>query len=229
MSLRANLHVHSLRSDGSYSIDDIVAEAIRGGLKAVAITDHFETRKVRNCVTSESLDDYIADIRAAQRKANGGIRVLAGVEIDTNAERCDLGSLPIEGLNRLDLVLFEYVNDEWNGGSSIFELDPLLSRLTVPCGLVHTDLEQIFSGISPKDLANLLQSYELFVEANTAALYQRSGRQYYEHAERQFRAFKGKVKVSVGTDAHRTLTEVSNVSKGYEFLDRLELLGDLVL
>jgi histidinol phosphatase-like PHP family hydrolase len=229
MSLRANLHVHSQRSDGSFSIGDIVDEAIRGGLDAVAITDHFETQKVKRCVTSESIDDYLQEIREAQRRADGRIRVLAGVEIDTNPERCPIRELPLEKLNQLDLVLFEYVNDEWNGGCSVLELDPLLSRLGVPCGLVHTDLEKVFGGISPEDLANLLQSYGLFVEANTAALYARSGRQYYEHAERHFRAFKGKVRVSVGTDAHRTLTEVSNVAMGYRFLERMHLLDDQVL
>jgi DNA polymerase (family 10) len=229
MPVRANLHVHSLHSDGSFSIDDIVHEAIRGGLDAVAITDHFETQKVRRCVTSASLDEYQREIREAQRRVDGRIKVLAGVEIDTNPERCDLRSLPVEKLNQLDLVLFEYVNDDWSGGCSVFELDTLLSRLDAPCGLVHTDLERVFGGISPGDLANMLQSYELFVEANTAVLYARDGKQYYELAERHFRAFRGKVRVSVGTDAHRTLTEVSNVGKGYQFLERLGLLEDLIL
>ena len=229
MCPRSNLHVHSLRSDGSFSIDDIVEEAIRGGLQAVAVTDHFETQKVKRCVTSESFDDYLEEIRAAELRHDGKVRVLAGVEIDTNQERCPMSSLPVDKLNRLDLVLFEYVNDDWHGGSSIFEMDRLLSKLAVPCGLCHTDLEKVFGGISPTDLANLLQSYNLFVEANTAVLYQRDGRQFYEHAERHFRAFKGKVKVSVGTDAHRTLTEVSNVGRGYDFLRRTELLDDLVI
>ncbi|MCU0862131.1 MAG: PHP domain-containing protein, partial [Methanomassiliicoccales archaeon] len=137
MPLRSNLHVHSLHSDGSFSIDDIVKEAKRGGLDAVAITDHFQTEKVRRCVPAEGLLDYIAEIREAQRR-HDGIRVLAGVEIDTNPDRCDLGSLPVDDLNALDLVLFEYVNDERHGGSSVVELDPVLTSLDVPCGLVHT-------------------------------------------------------------------------------------------
>lgn len=229
MTLRANLHVHSYRSDGSFSIEDIVKEAMNGNLQAIAITDHFETQKVKRCVTSESIDDYIEEVRAAQSIAGDRMKVLAGIEIDTNCERCAIGSIPVDKLEKLDLVLFEYVNDDWNGGSSIAELDPLLSELSVPCGLAHTDLASAFSGISPQDLANLLQSYNLFVEVNTAALYQRDGRQYYELAERQFRAFQGTVRVSVGTDVHRTLSEVSNVSKGYGFLERLGLLDDLVI
>jgi histidinol phosphatase-like PHP family hydrolase len=229
MPLRSNLHVHSLHSDGHFCIDDIVAEAQRGGLGAVAITDHFQTQKVRNCVTGAGLESYIQEIRAAERRSGKGIRVLAGVEVDTNPERCDLANLPLHALNSLDLVLFEYVNDPSHGGSSMVELDPIISQIEVPCGLVHTDLERAFSGISPRDLANLLQSYDLFVEANTASLYQRDGKQFFEHAERHFQAFKGKVKVSVGTDAHRTLAEVSNVKRGYDFLERMGLLDDLVL
>jgi histidinol phosphatase-like PHP family hydrolase len=229
MTVRANLHVHSQRSDGSFSIDEIVSEAVRGGLHAVAITDHFETKKVRRCVTCAELDDYISEIREAQRTIDGRIKVLAGVEIDTNPDRCPLSDLPVDGLNNLDFVLFEYVNEEWNGGSTILDLAPLLSQIEVPCGLVHLDLERAFGGISAKDLANLLWSYNLFVEANTASPYQREGKQYYEHAERHFSAFKGKVQVSVGTDMHRTLSEVSNIGKGYEFLERLGLLDDLIV
>ncbi len=180
-------------------------------------------------MTSDALEGYMEEVRTAQSRVDGRIKVLVGVEIDTNPDRCDLHALPVEKLNRLDLVLFEYVNDDWNGGISLIELDPLLSKLDVPCGLVHTDIQRVFSGISPQDLAHLLQSYDLFVEANTAAFYQRDGKQYYELAERQFRAFKGKVRVSVGTDAHRTLTEVSNVARGYSFLERMHLLDDLVL
>ncbi|MEM0449661.1 MAG: CpsB/CapC family capsule biosynthesis tyrosine phosphatase [Methanomassiliicoccales archaeon] len=228
MPLRSNLHLHSLYSDGQYSIEEIVEVAERSGLDAVAITDHFETTKVRRSVAAEELEDYISEIRQAQRR-HQGIKLLAGVEIDTNPERCDLFSLPFEALNSLDLVLFEYVNDMHQGGSSLVELDPILTQLRVPCGLVHTDLERVFSGISPKDLANLLQSYGLFVEANTASLYQREGRQYFELAERQFQAFRGKVKVTVGTDMHRDLEEVGKVDRAYDFLRRLDLLQDLLL
>lgn len=224
-----NLHNHTQYSDGWHTPEEVVQRAWQGGLRQVAITDHLMTDKVPKPLTLDGFERYHRNLLALKEMYAGRMQVLAGVEIDSNPERCDLEGLPFDLINRLDLVLFEYVNDDWNGGSRIFELDRLLSKLVVPCGLCHTDLEKVFGGISPSDLANLLQSYNLFVEANTAVLYQRDGRQFYEHAERHFRAFKGKVKVSVGTDAHRTLTEVSNVDRGYDFLKRTELLDDLLV
>jgi histidinol phosphatase-like PHP family hydrolase len=223
-----NLHAHSDHSDGSFSVHEIVSQAAKGGLTHIAITDHFETDKVRKCLTEREFPDYLRLIRSFDRKHDGGLRVLAGVEIDTNPERCALDELPIDLLNQLDLVLFEYVNDSDMGGSTLRELDRLLTKIKVPCGLVHTDIEKVFCGISPEEVAELLESYGLFAEVNTASLYQRDGVPYYEAAERHFCAFRGKVRVSIGTDVHRTLTEVTNVKKGHDFVRRLGLTEDLL-
>ena len=224
-----NLHNHSDQSDGYFSIQEIVAKAAQGGLTHLAITDHFETSKVRRCLREGQLPQYIRQIRALNDQQDGGMRVLAGVEIDTNPERCDLDGLPVEQLNQLDLVLFEYVNDEEMGGCTLNQLDPLLCKLDVPCGLVHTDIERVFSGIAPKEIADLFISYELFIEVNTAHLYRVGGVPYYQRAERVYREFRNKVKVSVGTDMHRNLEEVMNVREGYDFLRRLDLLDDLLV
>jgi histidinol phosphatase-like PHP family hydrolase len=223
-----NLHNHSNYSDGDFSPEQIAAEAARGCLTHVAITDHFETAKVRRCLTSEQLDDYIREIKSLNERFDGSLRVLAGVEIDTNPERCALEELPVDRLNRLDLVLFEFINDEWNGGSSLAEIAPLIDRIKVPCGLVHTDFARVFQGDSPEDVADLLASHGLFAEINTASIYKRQGIPYYEHAEHHYRAFHDKVKISVGTDSHRTLSEVSNLGRGYTFIDRLRAATDLI-
>jgi histidinol phosphatase-like PHP family hydrolase len=223
-----NLHNHSVYSDGDFSPEQIAAEAARGCLTHVAITDHFETEKVRRCLTSEQLDGYIKEIGSLNDMYEGSLRVLAGVEIDTNPERCALEELPIDLLNRLDLVLFEFVNDEWNGGSSLEEIAPLIDRIKVPCGLAHTDFATVFSGVSPQNVADMLASHDLFAEINIGSIYKRQGVPYYEHAERHYRAFHDKVKISVGTDSHRTLSKVSNLGPGYAFVERLRAETDLI-
>jgi DNA polymerase (family 10) len=223
-----NLHNHSVHSDGAFSPEQIAAEAARGSLTHVAITDHFETAKVRRCLTSDQLEDYIREIRLLNERYAGSLRVLAGVEIDTNPDRCALQNLPVERLNKLDLVLFEFVNDDWNGGSSLAEIAPLIDRIKVPCGLVHTDFARVFQGVPPHEVAEALASHDLFAEVNTASIYKRQGMPYYEHAERYYRAFPGKVGISIGTDSHRTLSEVSNIAPGYAFIDRLGAAADLV-
>jgi 3',5'-nucleoside bisphosphate phosphatase len=62
---RADLHVHSTFSDGSYSPEDIVHRAVHAKLRAVALTDH----------------DTTAGIAATQMAAKGLIEIVPGVEI----------------------------------------------------------------------------------------------------------------------------------------------------
>src|SRR5262245_43410817 len=64
---RADLHVHTTASDGSYTPAQIVDLARRSGLSAVAITDH----------------DTLDGIEPARSVAVGQMEVIAGVEIST--------------------------------------------------------------------------------------------------------------------------------------------------
>jgi len=72
---RIDLHAHTTASDGTLSPSDLVAEAVRAGLSAVAITDH------------DTLD-AIAPASAAARRAEPPLRVIPGVEL--SAEHDDL-------------------------------------------------------------------------------------------------------------------------------------------
>ncbi len=224
-----NLHSHTDFSDGSFSPRQIAEAAANGGLTHIAITDHFETSKVPRCLRTSQLDEYLLKIRGLNDELRGKTSVLAGVEIDASPLRTDLERLPIDRLNELDLVLLEYVNDWSAGGIALNDLDPLISRLDVPVGLAHTDISRAFCGIAPEEVADLLRSYGLFVEVNTAAFYARDGVPYYEGSREHFVALKGKVKVSVGTDVHRTLAEASNVRRGYEFVRSVGLEDALLI
>ncbi|NPV92281.1 MAG: PHP domain-containing protein [Firmicutes bacterium] len=65
---KADLHTHTSASDGSSSPEQLIDEAIRLGLRAVAVTDH----------------DVIDGIPAARARARGtGLEVVDGVEINT--------------------------------------------------------------------------------------------------------------------------------------------------
>ena len=59
-----NLHNHSIYSDGDFSPEQIAEEAARGCLTHVAITDHFETAKVRRCLASDQFEGYLKEIRS---------------------------------------------------------------------------------------------------------------------------------------------------------------------
>ncbi len=62
---RADLHIHTTSSDGSYTPDEVVDLAKRSGLAAIAITDH----------------DTLDAVPQAQQSADSSLEVIPGVEI----------------------------------------------------------------------------------------------------------------------------------------------------
>jgi histidinol phosphatase-like PHP family hydrolase len=225
---RINLHNHTLYSDGDFTVDEVVSWARREGITHLAITDHFETSKIIDPLRSVDLPSYLRDIQRAKERHVGHLEILAGVEIDTNPERCDLYELPFDLLNQLDLVLFEYVEDPLYGGVPINELRHLVRELHVPFGLCHWDMDRIFPRRDPDWLADKVAELGAFVEVPTSWHYKRDGRFLYEHSERFYRAFRDRVKVSVGTDMHHSLKEVGNVGHGLRFIRSAGLCGELL-
>lgn len=93
-----DLHVHSNRSDGTYSPTELVDYAIEKGLTAFALTDHD---------TVDGLDEAIeyADKLKASKAFSGTVpEVIPGIELSTEYEGRDIH---IVGLN------IDYRNDEF--------------------------------------------------------------------------------------------------------------------
>jgi len=71
----ADLHVHTTCSDGTLTPAEVVAEAVKAGLKAVAITDH----------------DCVDGIGAAMDAAEGtGVEVIPGIEMSAVIEETEI-------------------------------------------------------------------------------------------------------------------------------------------
>ena len=69
MNIIVDLHTHTTESDGSFTPEELIAEAKRVGLSAIAITDH----------------DSISGIKKAAPLANElGIELIPGVELSTD-------------------------------------------------------------------------------------------------------------------------------------------------
>ena len=218
-----NLHNHTTYSDGDFTVEQVVAAAEGGGITHLAITDHFETAKVHSLLSAQ-FEKYLDEIHAAaQRHPN--VRVLAGVEIDTDWSRCDLELLPIDLLNRLDIVLFEYIDDD---GASLEALEPLLSQLRPLRGLAHMDLERIYFEKEPDEVASRFRDFNMFVEMNNALPYRRYGVPFYELASKYYEAFRDRVRVSIGADAHHSLEAVFHLERPYRFARSVDLMDDLL-
>jgi histidinol-phosphatase (PHP family) len=84
MTLPGDYHVHTTFSDGTGSVADCIAQAVRLGLPEVGIADHVspEPDPVDPVfVSPEQLDIYVATVREAAAEAVG-ITVLLGVEAE---------------------------------------------------------------------------------------------------------------------------------------------------
>lgn len=75
---RADLHIHSIFSDGTLSPTEIVHKARQAGLAAISLTDH----------------DNVAGIEEAQEAAKGsGVEIVSGVELSAIEDGADVHML----------------------------------------------------------------------------------------------------------------------------------------
>lgn len=73
--LTIDLHIHTVASDGAHTPEEIVAMALRAGLRVIAITDH------------DALDALPAALEAA---AGTDLDIIPGVEISCNGQSSDV-------------------------------------------------------------------------------------------------------------------------------------------
>ena len=100
--IKGDLHVHTDWSDGREPAEVMIAAAKDRGLEYVAITDHSVGRGIANGLSEERLDLQLSELRQIESRI-GGIKVLAGTEMDIRAD----GSLdyPDRVLKNLDWVI----------------------------------------------------------------------------------------------------------------------------
>lgn len=100
--IRAELHAHTTESDGSMPLLELVQRAKDRGFHTIAVTDHSRSSVQANGLSIDRLLRQIDAVREAEARV-GGIRVLAGSEVDILVD----GSLdyPDDVLAQLDLVV----------------------------------------------------------------------------------------------------------------------------
>jgi DNA polymerase (family X) len=84
--IRGDLHCHTTLSDGRNSLAEM-AEAARGrGYAYLAVTDHSATHGFGDHVTAKRLAKRIEEVRAWNKSAPKGFRLLAGSEVNIDLE-----------------------------------------------------------------------------------------------------------------------------------------------
>jgi DNA polymerase (family 10) len=83
--LRADLHMHTTRSDGRDTIDAMVKAAIARGYEYMAITEHSKALAMANGFDAARVRRSVGEIEAARRR-HPGIHILHGLEVDILAD-----------------------------------------------------------------------------------------------------------------------------------------------
>jgi DNA polymerase (family 10) len=80
--IRGDLHMHTTATDGSASIEEMVAAARQRGLSYVAITDHSQRVSMARGLNAERLLAQWAEIDEIRKKLPKGFTLLKGIECD---------------------------------------------------------------------------------------------------------------------------------------------------
>ncbi len=100
--IRAELHSHTIASDGKMTIEESAAIAKSRGFHTLAVTDHSQSSAIAGGLKPDRLREHINEIRAVNERT-AGITILAGSEVDILVD----GSLDYEDelLHELDVVV----------------------------------------------------------------------------------------------------------------------------
>lgn len=101
--IKAELHSHSLWSDGKASILEMAEAAKARGYNVLAITDHSHSLGIGNGLSVERLQEQRKEIEAAREKLGDSILLLHGTEMEIKADATL--DFPDEILEWLDIVI----------------------------------------------------------------------------------------------------------------------------
>jgi DNA polymerase (family 10) len=198
--IRGDLHTHTDWSDGVESIESLLKSAIARGYEYVAVTDHSQSLKIANGLAPDRLRKQVNALGKAEEALDGKLGVLAGSEVDIKPD----GSLdyPESVLKDLDIVIgsvhsrFKMNRDDMtkriisaieSGGIDI--LGHPTGRLIGERDPYDFDIEKVFSAAKSSGVCMEVNSFPNRLDLKD--LHCRLAGQL-------------KVKVAIGTDAHRS-------------------------
>ena len=221
-----NFHIHTTWSDGTFTPEIIVREAIKRKMDKIAITDHYLTKKTAS-LPPKYLKMYVEDLKGLRKKYSNEIDIYIGLEIDFS-NRTDLDNLP--DFSDVDFLLFEYVQDELWDGYPLWMLLNLRKKIKKPFILAHNDISRNFKNADYNALLRVLEADNIGVELNTNYNYTRLGLPFYRLAEDFFVNLRNyKIPVSVGSDLHDEIENLKNVEDAFTFIQENHLENNFKL
>jgi len=100
--IKGDLHMHTIETDGSNTIEQMAQAAKKLGYEYIAITDHTQSTRIAHGMDEKRTLKHLKEIDRVNKKIQG-IRVLKGAEVDILPDgRMDL---PDSILKQMDLVI----------------------------------------------------------------------------------------------------------------------------
>ena len=215
-----NFHINSTWSDGVFTPEIIVREAIKRKMDKIAITDHYLTKKTAS-LPPKYIRMYVEDIRGLKKKYGKDIDIYVGLEIDFSP-RTDIDHLP--DFSGVDFLLFEYVQDNLWDGYPLWMLLNIRKEIDKPVILAHNDISRNFKNADYEALLRVLQADRIGIELNTNYAYTRLGLPFYRLAEYFFSKLKDyNIPISVGSDMHDEIDELNDVEDAFTFIQEMHL------
>jgi len=221
--LEGDVHMHTVETDGRNTIEEMAEAARTRGYRYMAITDHSKNLAFANGLDDKRAIEHMQRIRAAEHEL-GGIKILAGVEVDILAD----GSLDLSDsvLEQMDLVIAS-VHSHFNQSPSEMTdrllkaiENPNTSLIGHPTGRVLLrrdaypfDVDTVLKAAAERKVAMELNAYPDRLDLCDRHL--RLAKQYG-------------VKIVINTDSHHT-SHLANIRYGVLQARRAWLTKDDVL
>lgn len=195
--IKGDLHVHTKRSDGSHTLQELVKAARERGYEYIAITDHTKGLGVARGLNEEKILEELKEIKAFNRRLKG-FRVLMGAEVDIRSDYTL--DLPDEVLSKLDIVAASVHSGFRQSREQITKRlisaikNPYVSVIAHPTGRLigerdayEVDMEKVFSAAKEAGKAMEINAYPLRLDINDA---------YAKRAKEM------KIPIMINTDTH---------------------------
>lgn len=174
--IKGDLHVHSKRSDGSHTIEELILAAKERGYKYIAITDHSKGLGVARGLNEEKILEEIKEVRAMNKRYQD-FRVLMGIEVDIRSDFTL--DLPDEILRELDIVVASIHSGFRQGKEQLTKRllsaieNPYVTVIAHPTGRLigerdayDVDLEEVFKKAKEKGKALEINAFPLRLDIN---------------------------------------------------------------
>jgi DNA polymerase (family 10) len=167
--IRGDLHVHTKRTDGHHTIEEMAETARGAGYEYIAVCDHSRSVGMAGGLFEEDLLRHVEEIRAVNKRINK-ITILAGTECDIRRD----GTLdyPDEVLAQLDVVIAAvhsgFKMDAQTMTSRIIQAmqNPYVDALAHPTGRIigkrdpyEVDIERLLAAAAELGVAMEINSY----------------------------------------------------------------------